>query len=66
VKFPSSAGPSRLTMVTINNNKSIGITCTGPITGVDVLATGNAGGDISPACNFTSCAAAGSTCGAQP
>ena len=66
VQFPPAAGPSRLSLVTISNNKSIGVICTSGISATDTLSTGNAGGDISPTCGFASCGLAGATCGAQP
>jgi hypothetical protein len=65
VQFPPQAGPARLNLVSVANNKSSGISCTGPITGIDVLATGN-GGDITTTCGFISCAGPGPMCGTQP
>jgi hypothetical protein len=65
VQLPPPSGPARLNLVTVANNQGVGVTCTGSISGSGVLATGN-GGDISPTCGFSSCAAASATCGAQP
>jgi hypothetical protein len=65
VQFPPTGGPNRLNLVTVTNNKSAGISCTGPITGIGVFATGNAG-DVSGTCGFLSCPVAGPACGAQP
>jgi hypothetical protein len=60
-----AAGTTGLTLVTIQGNKQIGLTCAGGIQGTGVLATGNTGGDVNPYCNVSACAAAGPTCGAQ-
>jgi hypothetical protein len=66
IKFPPSSGPTRLNLVSVTSNMSIGISCTGTISGSGVLAASNAGGDISPTCGFSSCATASASCGAQP
>jgi hypothetical protein len=65
-----ASGPSALNLLTIQNNKQVGLSCpgsgagAGPIAGV--LASGNSGGDIGPTCGFTSCGSdGGATCGAQ-
>jgi hypothetical protein len=65
-----ASGPTALNLLTIQNNKQVGLSCpgsgagAGPITAV--LASGNAGGDIGPTCGFTSCGSdGGATCGAQ-
>ena len=64
------ATPRSLTLSTVTNNQA-GIACTTtsdvPATTSGVLASGNTTlGDIGPACNFTSCGSASTTCGAQP
>jgi hypothetical protein len=66
IQFPPSTGPTRLNLVTVTNNKSIGVLCSAGVTGAGVLATGNNGGDVGPSCGFASCASASGTCGAQP
>ncbi len=65
---PPAGGAKSLQLVTVQNNKNTGITCSASsMTGATgVLATGNTGSDIAPACNFTSCSPASATCGAQP
>jgi hypothetical protein len=62
-------GPSvmpNLSLVTIVNNGATGLSCTGPIVGTGVLATGNATENIVSACGVTACSTAGSDCGAPP
>jgi hypothetical protein len=67
VQFPPTSGLSQLALMSITNNKAVGITCTGGITGSGVLASANSGGiDINPTCGFAPCATANATCGAQP
>ena len=67
VSNPPPGGPTRLDLVTIENNKQVGLTCTAPITGNGVFAAGNSGGvEVSPTCNVTPCMPAGPTCGAGP
>ena len=63
-------GPKSITLSTVSNNQA-GIACATasdvPATTSGVLVSGNTTlGDIGPACNFTSCGAASTTCGAQP
>jgi hypothetical protein len=65
-----ASGPTTLDLVTIQNNNQVGISCSGTITGTGVLATGNnsstsPSNQITASCGFTSCAAAGTGCGAQ-
>lgn len=65
VSNPPAGGPKQLELVTLANNKQVGLTCTAGIIGTGVLATGSSGGiDISPTCGVTPCSAAGPTCGA--
>jgi hypothetical protein len=59
-----ATGPTQLGLVTIQNNKQIGLTCIGPISGIGVLSSGNTGGDISTTCGITACSPAGPACGA--
>ena len=60
----STAGTgSKLNLVTIQNNKQIGITCDAPIAATGVLVTSNTGGDVATSCKFTSCST-GVGCGA--
>lgn len=66
VQFPPVGGLARLSLVTVDGNKSVGIVCSNAVSGTGVFATGNAAGDVIPTCGFPSCAAAGPACGAQP
>ncbi len=63
-----AAGPTSLNLLTIQNNPPVGLTCSGPIQGQGVLASGNTPLDISASCgpDLVSCATASPTCGAQP
>src|SRR5665213_362837 len=62
-----SAASASLEQVTIINNGQVGISCTMPVSGTEVFASGNAGGvDISPSCGFSSCPTLGTACGATP
>ena len=54
---------SKLNLVTIQNNKQIGITCDGTVAATGVLVTSNTGGDIASSCKFSSCST-GAGCGA--
>jgi hypothetical protein len=59
-----TAGPATLTRVSVTNNKQVGLSCSSAISGMGVLASGNAGGvEISPTCTVTACSPAGATCG---
>lgn len=57
-------GPAKLERVTVKDNKAPGLTCSGPIQGVGVFATGNSTIDIASTCMVTPCSPAGPTCGA--
>jgi hypothetical protein len=58
-------GPKNLDLVTIQNNKQIGLTCSGSISGVGVFASGDSGGvDVSQTCGVALCPALGTACGA--
>jgi hypothetical protein len=60
-----ATGAKSLTRVTIRDNKQVGLTCVGSITGSGVFATGNVGGvDVNPSCEITPCPTEGPTCGA--
>jgi hypothetical protein len=61
-----STGPRRLSMVTVQNNGGPGISCTGAVQGVGVLATGNSAVEISPTCGISPCGTASPACGATP
>ena len=67
---PPLSGPKMLNLVTVQNNNQVGVSCSASasVSGMGVLASGNAGGvDITTAnCGFSSCALASVTCGAQP
>jgi hypothetical protein len=66
IQLPPSGGPTRLNLVSVTNNKSIGVACTNPVASTTVLVSGNAGGDITTTCGFLSCGTPSATCGAQP
>ncbi|HVV51041.1 MAG TPA: hypothetical protein VHO06_15340 [Polyangia bacterium] len=57
---------STLDLVTIEDNKPIGISCDGPIDATGIYVMANTGGQIATSCNLSSCPAPGSGCGAQP
>lgn len=60
-----ASGPALLDHVTIENNKQVGLSCVGAITGNGVFATGNTGGvEVGTACGVTPCPTPGPTCGA--
>jgi hypothetical protein len=60
------ASPARLERVTINDNKQVGLSCSANVSGMGVLASGNAGGvDIATTCAISACSPAGPTCGAE-
>ena len=58
-----ASGVTALNLVTIKNNKQVGLDCAVGIQGTGVLATGNTGLDIAPACSVTACSS-GPSCGA--
>ena len=64
INSPPSTGPTTLDLVTVSMNKQVGVACSQGITGKGVYATQNTGGDVLMACNFSSCSAISSTCGA--
>ena len=55
---------SKLNLVTIKDNKQIGISCDGTIAATGVYVMSNTGGDIASLCKFTSCSALTAGCGA--
>jgi hypothetical protein len=61
-----AVGQASLTLVTIQNNPSVGLTCSGPIQGQGVLASDNTSLNIAASCGLVSCATPSPTCGAQP
>jgi hypothetical protein len=70
VQNPPPNGPTTLHLVTINDNKQVGLTCNSSIamnnTGIGVLAIGNTGGiDISSTCEVKACTVVSTICGAQ-
>jgi hypothetical protein len=65
IQNPSPSGPARLTRVSVTGNNGPGISCTGAIEGLGVLATGNTPVDVGTTCGFTSCGTASATCGAM-
>lgn len=67
IKNVPPTGPKILHLVTVKDNKNTGISCTGGVNGMGVLATGNGGGvEITTGtCGFSSCAMAGADCGSQ-
>jgi len=67
IKILSGAVSKTLQFVTVQNNNNTGISCTAPVSGTGVSASGNGGGvDITTGtCGFSSCGAPNATCGAQ-
>jgi hypothetical protein len=67
IKNVPLTGPKILHLVTVKDNKNTGISCTGGVNGMGVLASGNGGGvEITiGTCGFSSCATAGMDCGSQ-
>lgn len=63
ILFSSPAVGTRLERVSVVGNKGPGISCSGQVPAMGVLAMGNSTLDIAPTCNITSCTAAGPTCG---
>jgi hypothetical protein len=55
---------SKLNLVTIQNNKQIGISCDGTIAATGVYVMSNMGGDIASSCKFSSCSSLTAGCGA--
>jgi hypothetical protein len=55
---------SKLNLVTIQNNKQIGITCDGKVAATGVYVMSNTGGDIANSCGFSSCSSLATGCGA--
>jgi hypothetical protein len=59
------ASEDTLNLVTVQNNLGPGVSCSAPVAGTGVLASGNATGQIAGTCGFSSCGTAGPMCGAQ-
>jgi hypothetical protein len=66
IRMQGPAAGTLLDRVSIIDNKNTGVSCSSGVQSTGALVSGNVGGDISNSCAFTSCAAAGPTCGAQP
>lgn len=65
IRVQSPGTPASLEFLTVRDNQSTGISCSGGIMGVGVLATGSGGGvDVTAACAIVPCSPAGPTCGA--
>lgn len=66
----STATPRSIALCTVASNQLVGVVCgAGALLSpapTSILATSNIGGDVSGACGFASCGAAGNTCGAGP
>jgi hypothetical protein len=58
-------GTARLERVTVQGNNGPGVSCSGAVDGLGVLATANSPVDLSPSCSLTSCGSASATCGAM-
>ena len=58
-------GLNELQILTVQNNKAIGISCSVAVSNMGVLASLNLTGDINRRVGFSSCGAATVTCGAQ-
>ena len=59
------SGSAQLDLVTIQGNNPVGLSCSGPVTGIGVFATGNTSVDVVSSCGITLCSPAGPTCGAH-
>lgn len=60
------AGQKNLDLVTIENNRQVGLACAGEIFGSGVFVSDNAGGvQVQTTCNLMACSSKSSTCGAQ-
>ncbi len=67
IKALVDGGTSMLHLVTVSDNSTIGVVCSGPISSSGVLGSGNQGGaEFTPSCQITNCTNAGPACGAQP
>ncbi|HVV49225.1 MAG TPA: hypothetical protein VHO06_06185, partial [Polyangia bacterium] len=68
VNNPPAGGPTKLNLLTIQNNMGPGVSCSTNVSAMalGVLAAGNSPTDINPTCGFSSCGTASTTCGAQP
>jgi hypothetical protein len=67
ISNPPAAGPKKLHLVTVENNKAPGVVCTAAAEGTNVRASGNMLTEITTIeCGFSPCGAASATCGAQP
>jgi hypothetical protein len=60
-----AAGPTNLSLVTLQGNAAPGLSCAGSIQGTGVLASDNAVLDIAASCGITACSKASDVCGAQ-
>lgn len=67
INNPPSAGPTKLNLVTVENNTGGGVACSTSIAGTSgVLVSGSLQGvDVNASCGFSSCGSASTTCGAQ-
>jgi hypothetical protein len=65
INDPPAGSPARLERVSIVQNSSPGLNCTQTVQSTSLLATGNGGLDIIPACGLLSCGAAALTCGSD-
>jgi hypothetical protein len=65
IRVQAPGTPASLELLTVRDNQSTGISCSGGVTGIGVFATGSAGGiDVTAACAIAPCSPAGPTCGA--
>jgi hypothetical protein len=60
-----ASGLNQLQLVTVQNNKAIGVSCSAAVSNMGVLASMNVTGDINQTCGFSSCGTAGASCGSQ-
>jgi len=59
-----TTGPTDLNLLTIQDNKQLGLDCSAAIQGSGVFAMGNTGGDVVATCGIITCMPAGTGCGA--
>jgi hypothetical protein len=68
IRISNPVAGSKMNLVTVKDNKQVGISCSGMVSGTGVLATNNVGGVeiTNAACGFSSCGTVvTTTCGSQ-
>jgi hypothetical protein len=65
INNPPAGAPARLERVSIVQNSPPGLNCSQAVQSTSLLATGNGGLDIVPACAVSTCGSASATCGSD-